>query len=315
MKLPKFNIGKWRVPNKWSLPHTLRRNNIYILPSRLGVLFLLVLITMLLASINYNNNLGLLLTFLLGSLAFISILHTYRNLAGLELVAVKTGPVFAHGTATIELRIRIPDASRHALEFQFATGQVTSVDFYGSDEQHIRLPLKVGGRGIYHPGPLKIATRYPLGLFYAWSKLPLAVECLVYPQPLSGPFVVKEDLSESFAEGGGKGPGLEDFQGLNAYQPGDSPNRIFWKAFSRGQGLLTKSFDGQMGASVYVSWNQLGRMGTERKLSRLCDLVTRAHRRHLKYGLQLPHQEIKPGQGVSHQRACLKALALYPKLA
>ena len=62
MKLPKFHIGKWRVPNKWPLPHTLRRNHIYILPSRMGLLFLLVLVAMLLASINYNNNLGLLLT-------------------------------------------------------------------------------------------------------------------------------------------------------------------------------------------------------------------------------------------------------------
>ena len=40
------------------------------------------LLAMLLAAINYTNNLAFLLTFILGSVAVVSAIHAYANLAG-----------------------------------------------------------------------------------------------------------------------------------------------------------------------------------------------------------------------------------------
>jgi len=75
---------------------------IYILPTRHGLLFTLVLVALALAAINYSNALAYLLTFLLASMAVVSLLHTQRNLLKLHVsVAGSTArrsrsPVFIH---------------------------------------------------------------------------------------------------------------------------------------------------------------------------------------------------------------------------
>ncbi|MGD8886577.1 MAG: DUF58 domain-containing protein, partial [Gammaproteobacteria bacterium] len=56
-------------------PVDLTQRRIFILPTRQGILFAIVLVIMLIGSINYNNSLGYLLTFLLASVAVVSILY------------------------------------------------------------------------------------------------------------------------------------------------------------------------------------------------------------------------------------------------
>jgi hypothetical protein len=47
-----------------SVPLTLEKRRVYILPTAFGVLFAFFVLVMLLAAMNYNNSLGLALTFL-----------------------------------------------------------------------------------------------------------------------------------------------------------------------------------------------------------------------------------------------------------
>ncbi len=108
-----------------------------------------------------------------------------------------------------------------------------------------------------------------------------------------------------------KNRGMDDFQGLIAYQPGDSLRHIAWKAFSRGQGLYTKSFVGQSTETVSLDWALFRGADTEHKLSRLCDMVIKAHNLNLKYGLKLPGVTIEPDKGSIHKHRCLKALSLF----
>ena len=63
----------------------LDRRRVYILPSRYGVMLGILLVAILLGSINYDNALGYLLTFLIGGLYLVAMLHTYRNLVGLRV--------------------------------------------------------------------------------------------------------------------------------------------------------------------------------------------------------------------------------------
>src|SRR5690606_7042062 len=66
---------------------TLDHRRIFIMPTRTGATFALVLFLMLLVAINYQNSLAYGLTFLLMSLSVLGILHTYRNVSGLILSA------------------------------------------------------------------------------------------------------------------------------------------------------------------------------------------------------------------------------------
>ncbi|MCP4346811.1 MAG: DUF58 domain-containing protein [Desulfobacterales bacterium] len=298
---------------KVTLPYTLNRKKIYILPTRHGFLFILVLTGMLLGSVNYNNNLGFLLTFLLGGMAFVSILHTFKNLSGIQIISVITKPVFANEKPVFDFLVRSDAHVRASVLFKFVKNEETRENLYSDRDNQISVMGDQGQRGIYRPGILTVSTMYPLGLFRSWSKFYIDAECLVYPVPRPGPFVPanissSKDDNETEEE---SGPGADDFQGLRLYQPGDSLRRISWKAFSRGQGLFIKDFTGNVGSSVLLDWHSLNYSDTEQKLSRLCDMVLKANSLKLEYGLNLPGKNIVPDKGEFHKHKCLKTLALF----
>ena len=76
-------------------PVVLRHSRIYILPTRRGLALIATLAMMLLTSLNYALSLGLVVTFLLAGLVAAALLHTFRNLAGIEITPLAAGETFA----------------------------------------------------------------------------------------------------------------------------------------------------------------------------------------------------------------------------
>ena len=308
----KFRQRRLKTDPPVTLPHQLVRRQIYILPTRHGLVFLLILFAMLVGSVNYNNNLGFLLTFLLGSMAFVSILHTFRNLSGIRVVAVTGKPVFAGNDAAIELVIRAPEHTCMAVSFKFAQGKYKRQNLETAHDNRVTITVPTSQRGRLHPGRLTVFSRYPLGLFYAWSPFTSEVDCVVYPQPLLTPFITTDGtVGETDHETPQRKPGVDDFEGLRLYQPGDPLQHIYWKAYSRGLGLMTKQFVGTTGASPLLDWDMFQTKSTEKRLSMLSYLVLQTHRMNITFGLRLPGMEIAPAKGATHKHKCLKALALY----
>jgi uncharacterized protein (DUF58 family) len=156
-----------------------------------------------------------------------------------------------------------------------------------------------------------LETRYPLGLFRAWSYVEPDARCLVYPRPERSPLPT---AAAHEAPGGQRSPvaGNEDFSGLRTYQLSDSPRHVAWKAVARTDGMLTKQFSGEAAAELWLDWERLPpALGLEQRLSRLAGWVLAAERGGARYGLRLPGVEIAPARGDSHAAACLQALALY----
>ena len=295
-----------------AFPLRLKRRRIYILPTRHGLLFMAVLSAMLLGSLNEHNNLGFMMTFLLGGMLFVSLFHTYRNLSDLEILSAGATPVFAGDTATFDLRIHGGKWQRSAVVFALIREETILTDLPAERDTWVRLRVSAVRRGMLVPGSLQIWTRFPLGLFRAWSRVPLPGACLVYPRPVAG-FMDMTPAPNTDDDNGnmnGKNAGVEDFQGLREYRPGDPPQHIAWKAFSRGQGLLTKSFTGPSGDTLMLDWHRIRESDPERRLSVLCHHVLQAERERTAYGLRLPGIQISPGLGPAHRHRCLKALAL-----
>lgn len=293
------------------LPVTVTKNRIRVQPTRYGALFLGLLLALLLGSINYGNNLGFLFTFLLGSMALVSIGYTVRNLTGLKIQSVRTTATFAGQTAQFEIALKA-SAGGH-------TGVVASLPqsdkivFDLADRQTGRLLLRVDAlsRGLLRPGPLCLACPYPLGLVKAVCRLNLGLECLVYPKPWPSPLMPVSARSGTLERSSAWTQGDDDFQGLRAYIPGDALQRISWRASSRGQGLFTKDFTTPYGTALFLDWDTADAPDVESKLSILCSGVLRAHDAGSKYGLKLPSQTIDPESGATHRERCLKALALF----
>ncbi len=300
-------------PRKTSiqLPHQLHWRRIYILPTAQGLLFIVILIGMLIGSINYSNNLGFLLTFLLGSMTFISMLHAIRNMTGIRIISSGTEPVFAEEAAVFEFYVCSEKYRRFAISFSYKGEKETIRDIALDTNSHINVHAMTQKRGRFTPGPLVISSRYPMGLFRAWVVLPIHTACTVYPKPLAGQLNLGADTSSGDDENGKEITGVDDFKELRPYQPGDPLQRISWKAFSRGLDLFTKLFVGKAGSAVCLTWDSVASMNIEKKLSILTHGILKLHRMNLVYGLTLPGEFIDQGSGDAHKHRCLKALAMF----
>ena len=71
-----------------SLPVRLDRRRVYVLPTATGLFFALLLGTMGLGALNYNNNPALLLALLLAGAAQASLLFAHLQLSGVRIEAV-----------------------------------------------------------------------------------------------------------------------------------------------------------------------------------------------------------------------------------
>lgn len=311
--LRKFLLARRLARGRLVFPIYLRHNSVYVFPTRQGFVFFALLLAILFGSLNHNNNLGFLLTFLLGGLALVSIFYTYRNITGLSLLSAKTRPVFAGQAAQFVIQVKPPDRDQYGVTFYFDHGQKTTVNLTAKSKSFVTIPHETVGRGVLSPSQLYVSTTYPLGLFRSWSVLFVDASCLVYPKPISGPMVIDHSVRGEENEGETGGEGVDDFAGLGVYQPGVPLQRISWKTYSRGQGLYVKEFEGQQGSTLYFDPDVLGGKDLEFKLSRISHMILKAEAMHISYGLKIGGRIIEPGLGGSHKRNCLRALATIGK--
>lgn len=291
-------------------PVRLDRRRVYILPTRQGLLLGGVLVAILLGAINYDNALAYALVFLLAGLGVVSILHTWRNLLGLRVEAGRCQAVFAGEQARFVIGLHNDtDEARPAVALTAPDGVETVWDV-AVGLRWVELLRPAPRRGRLRAGRFTLATRFPLGLFRAWSPLELAMDCLVYPAPAPQRGLPP---AQPGTEGGGGdgGQGHDDFAALRPYRAGDSLGHVHWKAVAREQGMHTKLFTGEQAQELWLAWELLPGLPVEDRLARLCRWVLEADAAGLAYGLRLPDRSIAPAFGPAQRRRCLEALALY----
>jgi uncharacterized protein (DUF58 family) len=288
---------------------TLSQRVIYILPTRQGIALGFVLVLMLLGDINYNLSLGYVLTFLLATMAAMSMLHAFRNLAQLEIRAGRADAVFCGETARFAFHIRNPGAlDRYQLVLR-RDGDRIAFDVPAQQDIEVSLPLAANKRGWLTPGRLTLYTEFPLGLFHAWTYLHFDTRCLVYPKPLE-----EAPLPPGEApDGAGKRSvtGDDDFAGLRGYVEGDALPRIAWKAYARERGLQVKQFSAQVGEELWLDFAAAPKPDIEGKLACMARWVLDAEAQGLRYGLKLPDGELPPNSGTAQRDECLRRLALF----
>jgi uncharacterized protein (DUF58 family) len=292
-------------------PVRLSRRRIYILPTPLGLAYAAMLFAMLAGGMNYNNNLGLALTFVLASLGLVTMHHCHGNLAGLVVRLLGTDPGFAGQTVAFELLLDNAAAvTRPRIELSADTAKPVLADVPARGSASCRLELPAERRGRIPLPRLVVATSHPLGLFRAWAVVHADYHALAWPRPaprgLTPPGV---DTDTGGAQE--RDLGEEDFAGLRTYQPGDGLRRIAWKAYARGQGLHTKQYAGTDVVSYVFDWDRLAGLDVEARLSQLCRWVIDAHDRGDAFGLRLPGADIGANLGEAHRQHCLAALAQF----
>ncbi len=291
--------------------HLLRRDRLYIFPTKTGFVFLLLILVLWMLGTNYQNNLILALCWLLASLFVLAILRTHGNLSGLDIQLHDADSGFAGQELAFHLDIF--NASGAAKDnISLGWQDELPLTFAIDAQERKRLPVCAfaAKRGYLTPRRLRIDTDFPLGLLRCWSWLNFDARAMVYPRPEKlrelKPYTVED-------EGGFAAPaaGADDFSGLRSYQPGDPLKQVAWKHYARGKGLMSKEFSSQLSPEAWLAWDIMEGLDVEQRLSALCYWALHFEQLGTAYGLDIPGTRIAPDTGSAHHARVLTALALY----
>lgn len=305
--------GRWAAKRqgKDATATRLAARRTYILPTGVGLVYALTTFAMLLGSMNYNNNLSFLLTFLLIALGFVAMHQCQRNLVGLEISFAGVEPVFAGGTAQFRFAV-----SNHSKNTRFRIGLYLDKadseiqDLLPGESKVYALPLAALQRGRLPLPRFGMRSVFPFELFRAWAWLHMDIEGLVYPRPAeTAPSPPPSQLALGHRQHDARGE--EDFAGLRRFVNGDSPRNVAWKVYARNGQLLSKQFAGADISSQWFDFDAVAASDLEKRLSILTRWVIDADRTREDYGLRMPGVAIAPAHGEAHRNRCLRALALF----
>ena len=293
----------------------LRQNILYVLPSKYGIsLFALAAILYLLGS-NYQNNLILLLSFLLIGLLLLAIILAFKNLHGLVLQSGETTAAFAGDMLNVRLRLA-NQQGRQLLEFSLNGDR----QLFWTLPSEVMLQVDSSRRGFYRLPRFKIQSLYPFGLIRCWCYPALNQSYWVYPNPL------QQQMQQHLPTGDGE----LQWSHLSPYQMGDALQRIDWKRLSRQPSQPVVKVFSQHGSELHqLVVPTLSGAALEQSLSQICAQILHLSHRHLPYTLEvqgrlLTREQLTTAQNASgqsapqpglsseelHRQRCLEALSL-----
>lgn len=296
----------------------LTQRNVYILPTPAGWMLAVTLLTLLVASINFELNLGYLLTFLLAGSALAGMHVGHATLRGIALHLAQPEPAFAGRAARLQVQLSSErKRARHGIEVSVrGSSETVWTDVPSAGSAALEIAFAPPGRGLHEVPALMAQTRFPLGTFRVWTIWRPAAKVLVYPAPeVPAPPLPPGEARAGTAAAQRNAHGPGEIDGVRAYQRGDPLRLVVWKKAARA---IAAGSDDLVSRDTHQAQQQdlwfdldapMGAATLEQRLSRLCAWVLQAERLGITYGLRLPGVRIAPAQGPAHERQCLEALA------
>lgn len=286
---------------------TLTQQRIYILPSRLGLWFAVLVVLLYLLGTNYQNNLILLCSFMLLSLLLLTMLQAFYNLYRLRLAVLADAQTYAGSPGALPLKLQSRDCRMLQLGLYGQKLQQLLPNLQGEQQFNLQLPLLP--RGCYSLPRLKLSSQFPFGLFNCWSYPALSAQLWVYPAPMPP----NNSAPLSAADPGQQRTTAQtDADQLKPYQAGDLPSRILWKKLAtHPEQPVVRQIP--LAAARSEQWVQVPALtgpALEQALSMACYQLQQLETTGSQYGLMLPGKTLALGRGQRHLTSCLQELAL-----
>lgn len=290
----------------------LNHRRLFIIPSRQGVYFLLVIALVFIAAANYQNNFVFALAMLFFSIFNTAIVMTYLNLTSLTIQAGQCKPVFAGQLAQVQLYLKSQQKPHFGVSLGFDKQLLSNVDVLQGQSVSQCIAYQTATRGEVELPRFLLQSQYPLGFLQCWSWVSLQQHLVVYPEPKT----LSQSLAGHQVAGDGSTQqviGSDDFEGFRAYQSGDAIRDIHWPSLAKEQPIMSKSRVQHVDEAQWVDWYALDAYGLslEQRLSVMCDWVLKLHESQRHYGLRLPAKEISPNHSEQHRHNVLYALSVY----
>lgn len=296
----------------------LTQRNVYILPTRAGWLLVGTLLVLLVASINYQLNLGYLLTFLLAGSVAVGMHVCHGTLRGLAMHLLSPEPQFAGAAAVLRV---VLDNTRRSTRYGIGmavrgSGQWAWCDVPAQGSATVDIAFRPERRGLHPVPPFTAETRFPLGTFRVWTVWRPAAKVLVYPSPEPHPPSLPpgEPRADAPQLAGARTQQAGEYDGIRAYRRGDPLKMVVWKKVARAEAagsdnLYSRDAQQAQRQELWLDALHCGLPEHEVRLSRLCAWVLMADKLGLDYGLRVAGRSIAPSQGEAHKRQCLELLA------
>lgn len=298
----------------------LGQRNIYILPTRSGLLYAGLLLALLVGAINYQLNLGYLLTFMLAGVGVMSMHLTHRNLRHLRLALQPVEPAYAGSVASLKLVLSVEQAERYAIAL-WCEGDdqkhASLIDVQPQSPTQTTLSMAVNTRGWQSVQRISLETRFPLGLWRAWSHWRPAgagAQVLVYPQVEAQPPPLpywQENTASREEKISNKPLHTGEYDGVRPYRTGDAMKRVVWKKFAKADELVSRDDLSASSDALLLDYHSLAGLDTEARLSRLAAWALTCERQGLAFALKLGEQHLPRDEGGAQVHAALRMLALY----
>lgn len=321
MRYLKLHLNGWfnRRLQLWLLrqqpaqnPLALHHRFMFVLPTRFGMALLALVVLLYVLGTNYQNNLIMLLSYLLLVLWLSCILLVYLNLHRWQLSTVAELDCVANESVTVPVLLKAPTTSSPAasstseaannipLGLQARWHQLSS-QWQNWLQPQLQLTLCPPKRGRYPLPRLAVQSVYPFGLMRCWAYLQLDCTLWVYPKPAEHPQLPTKHLQQGAPD---------EWAGLKLWQSGASMRQIDWKRYAR---------DNQLRVHVYQTQQRSGELwltmnpalpDLESQLADLAAQVLLADEHQQIFGVRLGHQVIAPGSGHLHLQTVMRALAI-----
>ena len=274
----------------------------------------LTLLVLLVASINYQLNLGYLLTFLLAGSAVVGMHVCHGTLRGLAMNLIAPEPQYAGASAAVRHQCCTTPGAR-APRHRPGRAAAGTPDALGLDRR--------AGAGQHHgAGGLQAGAARPAPRAHADGRNPLSARHLPRLDglaagragaglPRARSCIRRRCRPASRAPGGpaaARVQGGGEFDGVRAYRRGDPLKLVVWKKAAKADGRVRRTGEPRHAAGPApraVAGLRAGRARTTPKHGcRACAPgCCRPTGSACDYGLRLPGAEIKPGSGEAPQAA------------
>ena len=294
---------------------TASKSKIFIIPTREGLVFLLVGVVLFIIALAYTHNLAFSAAAVFMSIIMISAFFTNNNLSMLEIRGVRA---IGGESGKAELKVAVFNKSRHQ-RFCFECSLAGSTSFLISLEPKeggtVSIPLR-GERGSYRYGRITLSTQFPFGLFRSWRNYQISGMFFIYPD-------FKGNLALTAFQGGDpKGgrlssleteSGSEEFFGHQRYREEDSLYRLDWKAYARERGLWSKIFKDPSSLRFRIDYERIPLKEREEKLAQMALWIEQAEALGAFYKVYLEGASLPTawGRGAKYFQDCMEALSVW----